>query len=237
MSNEIEEIRKLTKNVDGFLSEQEGEFLYKLAKNCAGKGVIVEIGSWKGKSTIWLAAGSKVGKRIKVYAIDPHTGSSEHKAMYGKVWTFPEFKKNIKMAKVNDIVVPIVKTSEEAAKNFNKPVELLFIDGAHEYEFVKKDAELWIPKVVNGGFVAFYDVTGWPGPRKVFQKFVCRSKNFKNIGLCGSIGFAQKIKKVSIKDRLRNYYFLLLIYLFPLSKIIPTPLKKIIKKTIKLGLN
>jgi len=231
MSIENEEIRKLTKNVEGWLSEQEGEFLYKLAKNCAGKGVIVEIGSWKGKSTIWLATGSKAGKAIKVYAIDPHTGSLKHKAMYGKVWTFPEFKKNIKIAKVNDIVVPIVKTSEEAAKNFNKPVEFIFIDGAHEYEFVKKDAELWIPKVVERGFVAFHDVTDWPGLRKVFQKFVCGSKNFKNIGLCSSIGFAQKVKKISIRDRLRNDCFLLLTHLFPLSKSIPAPLKRIIKNS------
>lgn len=105
--------------------------------------MIVEIGSWKGKSTVWLAKGSKDGKGIKIYAIDPHKGSSEHRKWYGKVWTFEEFKENIKKARVDDVVVPIVKTSEETVRNWDKLVELLFIDGAHEYELVKQDFLLW----------------------------------------------------------------------------------------------
>ncbi len=120
------------------VTEREGKFLYTLAKKCKGSGVIVEIGSWKGRSTIYLAKGSKAGNSVRVYAIDPHTGSSEHKEKFGEVWTFDEFVKNIKSAGVDDIVTPIVKTSEEAAKEFDRPVELIFIDGAHEYEFVKK---------------------------------------------------------------------------------------------------
>ena len=149
--------------------------------------------------------------------------------MYGKVWTFEEFKKNIRKARVDKVVIPIVKTSEEAAKNFDKSIELVFIDGAHEYEFVKKDAELWIPKVINGGFIAFHDVT-WPGPRKVFREYVCKSKNLKVIGFCGSIEYAKKLKKISGKDRIRNLYFLILTYLFPLARYMPQPLKKVIKK-------
>lgn len=54
-----EEIKKLVERVDGWLTHGEGGLLYNLAKNCKGNGVIVEIGSWKGKSTIWLGAGSK----------------------------------------------------------------------------------------------------------------------------------------------------------------------------------
>lgn len=79
------------------LADKEGETLYKLAKNCKGKGVIVEIGSWKGESTIWISNGSKNGNKVKIYAIDPHTGSSELKRMYGNIWTFEEFKKILKM--------------------------------------------------------------------------------------------------------------------------------------------
>ncbi|WP_455277747.1 hypothetical protein [[Eubacterium] cellulosolvens] len=56
-------IKKLTDKVEGWLTDKEGELLYKLAKQCTGKGVIVEIGSWKGKSTIWLGMGSKNGKK------------------------------------------------------------------------------------------------------------------------------------------------------------------------------
>ncbi len=164
----IEEVKKFTNKVEGWLTDKEGETLYNLAKNCKGNGVIVEIGSWKGKSTIWIASGSKSGNKVKVYAIDPHTGSSEHQKEGEKIYTFEEFKKNIKNAKVDDIVVPLVKTSEDAAKNFDEPIELIFIDGAHEYESVKLDFDLWFPKVINGGIMAFHDTLGyWEGP---FQK-------------------------------------------------------------------
>ncbi len=183
---------------------------YNFAKNCEGNGVIVEIGSWKGKSTIWLGWGSKNGNNVKIYAIDPHTGSSEHQKEGEKIETFEEFKKNIKNAKLDDIVIPLVKTSEEAAKNFNKPVEFIFIDGAHEYEFVKLDFDLWFPKVVNGGIMAFHDTINWEGPKKVVADCVYKSKHFKNINFVDSITFAQKVKQNTLKDQIKNRYVLLL---------------------------
>lgn len=210
---ETDEIKKIVDKVDGFLSDKDGELLYNLAKNCTGKGVIVEIGSWKGKSTIWLGKGSKNGNDVKIYAIDPHTGSSEHKERFGKVWTFEEFKENIKNSNVDDIVLPIVKTSEDAAKDFNVPVELIFIDGAHEYELVKLDFDLWFPKVIDGGIMAFHDtVRKRRGPREFVNKIVYKSKNFRAIRIADSITFAEKVRQNSTKDRLMNRCALLLKY-------------------------
>ena len=206
----IEETKKFADKAEGWLSDREGEILYNLAKNCKGKGVIVEIGSWEGKSTIWIGSGSKNGNKVKIYAIDPHTGSSEHQKENEKIWTFEEFKKNIKNAKVDDIILPLVKTSEEAAKNFNKPVEFIFIDGAHEYEFVKLDFDLWFPKVVNGGIMAFHDTISWKSPKKVVADYVYKSKHFKNVKFVDTITFAQKVEQNSLKDRLKNRYVLLL---------------------------
>lgn len=206
----IDEIKNLADKLDGWLTDREGELLYNLAKNCTGEGVIVEIGSWKGKSTIWLAKGSKRGNNVKIYAIDPHTGASEHKERYGEVWTFDEFKENIKNTNVDDIVIPIVKTSAEAAKKFDEPVELIFIDGAHEYELVKLDFELWFPKVIDGGIMAFHDTRRRRGPAKVVEELVYKSKNFKNVRFVDTITFAEKVKQNSIKDRLSNRYGLLL---------------------------
>jgi len=155
---EIGHIKEISKNIPGWLSDAQGEFLYNTAKKCIGKGVIVEIGSWEGKSTVWLAKGSKAGSNAKIYAVDPHTGSSEHKKRYGVVWTFEEFKKNIKRANVEDIVVPIVKTSEDAARDWDeKPIELLWIDGSHEYEMVKLDFDLWFPYLIEEGIIAVHD--------------------------------------------------------------------------------
>src|SRR5437870_10215952 len=97
--------------VDGWLNYGEGRLLYQLARGCSGKGAIVEIGSWKGKSTIWLGHGSHDGRRIKIHAVDPHTGSPEHLGKSRRVWTFEEFQQNIKAAGVDDVIVPHVDYS------------------------------------------------------------------------------------------------------------------------------
>lgn len=222
--------------IDGWVSDIEGELLYDLARNCKGDGVIVEIGSWKGKSTIWLGKGSKAGNKLKVYAIDPHTGSHEHKKESDKVWTFEEFKKNISKAQVEDVVVPIPKASEETAKNFNQTVELIFIDGAHDYDSAKLDFELWFPKVKDGGVMAFHDTIGWRGPTKVVRESVYNSKNFRNIGLVGSITYAEKVGQKSTKDTFRDRYVLILNYMCEFASKLhpPKSIRAIGKKLVKM---
>jgi len=133
-------ISALVSEIDGFLSDREGNTLHDLAKKGEGWGSIVEIGSWKGKSTIWIA--KAISKNVSFYAIDPHIGSSEHQTE-GPIWTFEEFKQNIARAGVQDKIIPLVQTSEDARRSVDEPLGFLFIDGAHEYEFVKKDFELW----------------------------------------------------------------------------------------------
>jgi MMP 1-O-methyltransferase len=237
----IEEIKKLVDNVEGWLTDKEGELLFNLAKNCVSenkiveKSVIVEIGSWKGKSTIWLGMGSKMGNRLMIYAIDPHQG---HKHIPDKTETFAEFKRNIKNANVDDIVTPIIKTSEEAAKNFDKPIKLIFIDGNHEYKHVKLDVELWFPKVINGGIIAFHDTARgnkWKGPKKVVKELICKSKNLRNVKFVNSITLVEKIEHASLKDRLLNRYTLLLkdIYECTNTLKLPGPIKTIGKALIR----
>ncbi|MFH1862003.1 MAG: class I SAM-dependent methyltransferase [bacterium] len=208
-----EEVKELTAAVEGWLTEPEGELLFRLASQCTGRGVIVEIGSWKGKSTIWLAMGlenSAAAKQTKIFAIDPHSGSSEHQEMYGEVRTFEEFKANIANAQINHLIVPLVKASEQAADEMDQAVELVFIDGAHEYEFVKLDFELWFPKVIDGGIMAFHDTTLWPGPKRVVRDLVFKSRRFRRSGFIHSITFAQKVERNSLFDCIRNRYILFL---------------------------
>jgi glycosyltransferase involved in cell wall biosynthesis/predicted O-methyltransferase YrrM len=198
-SDNFGNIKRSVGGIEGWLTDDEGKFLYYAARNCTGKGVIVEIGSWKGKSTVFIGKGSESAGKIKIYAIDPHIEG-----------TYEEFKKNIKKAELNNIVIPVVKTSEEAAEDFTEPVEFIFIDGDHEYEKVKQDLELWFPKLINKGIIAFHDTVAWPGPRKVVKKQIYTSRYFKNVGFVDSITFAQKIIKNSLKDRLRNRSLLFL---------------------------
>ena len=86
----------------GWLTEAEGIFLYKTAKTISPKNVIVEIGSWKGKSTICLGKGVQDGNKAKIYAIHPHIGSSEHQKRFDHVDTYQEFIGNIKNAGVDE---------------------------------------------------------------------------------------------------------------------------------------
>lgn len=197
------ELKNIFDNIEGMLTEKDMEFLYNTAKNCESeKGAIVEIGAWKGRSTICLGKGSKAGSLVKIYSIDPHKDTSLHK-MNSCLDTYAEFKKNIQIAKVDDIVFPMVKTSQEAAKIFNEPIQFLFIDGEHDYESVKLDFQLWYPKLIYGGLIAFHDY-GVSGPRRVIGRYIYTSKHFKNINFVGFICSAQKVEINSLRDRLRN---------------------------------
>ncbi len=190
--------------VDGWLHPKEGRTLYKLANRCKGRGSIVEIGSWKGKSTIWISYGSREGCGAKVHAIDPHTGSPEHAHLFGKVWTFDEFQRNIENARVKDMVIPHVDFSTAVARDFNEPVEFIFIDGLHEYEGVRDDFESWYPKVVNGGTIAFHDSTCWPGVYQLVIDRVFKSRNFRKARFAHSIVYAEKVPQNTAWERFEN---------------------------------
>lgn len=202
---EIKNIKKITDEVHGWLSDDEAVSLYKLTKASSRKGVIVEIGSWQGKSTIWLA---KSGN--KVYAIDPHIGAPEQIEQYGhNIQTLEKFKSNINKAGISEMVAPIVETSEEAFKSWRgEPISFLFIDGSHQYEDVKKDFILWSPLVMDGGIIAFHD-TPAPGPSQVLEEFIYSSKNFKVIKVIDSLTIVYKGKSLPLftyyKQRLRGF--------------------------------
>ena len=214
----IEDILKNINDVHS-VSAKEGRLLYKLAKECTGKGVIVEIGSWRGYSTICLAKGSQDGKWVKVYAVDPHTGSDIHRQMYGSVNTFNEFIGNITIAGVKDIITPLVMTSEDATKEWGGlPIELLWIDGDHE--MAEFDFDIWYPHVIEGGIVALHDTTAWDLPYKVAIRDIYKSGNFVGIKRVGSITYAHKIDVLTRRNKIdnmgalyrRNIYQLLIPY-------------------------
>ena len=195
----------MAESAGGWLNDAEGSLLYRLACNCTGKGVIVEIGSWKGRSTIWLGHGSRDGRQVKIHAVDPHTGSPEHhQNEANRVWTFDEFQQNIRAAGVDDVVVPHVDYSVNAAREFNEPVEFIFIDGLHDYESVKADFEAWFPKVIEGGVMAFHDTTGWPGPRRLVSERLFKSRCFRKVRFVKSITYGVKTARNSAPERLAN---------------------------------
>ncbi len=200
--------------VEGWLTESEGIFLYNAAKRVRPKNIIVEIGSWKGKSTICLARGSQNGNMTTVYAVDPHTGSSEHQQWLGRVNTFRDFTENIKKAELSGYIEVIRETSENAARKFTKPIEFIFIDGAHEYDFVRLDFDVWFPRVIDGGLMAFHDSWHFWGPNLVTAVQLLVSSQIRKPRLIDTITCFEKVRKNSLVDRYNNVGFVLYRTLF-----------------------
>jgi len=200
--------------IGGWLTKSEAEFLYDSAKKISMHGKIVEIGSWKGRSTICLGLGAKDGKGATVYAIDPHSGSSEQRRWFGKVDTFNEFLNNIKEAGVGKYIIPIKKTSEEAAAGFDGEADFVFVDGAHEYKYVRKDYELWFPKLTDGGLIAFHDCWHTSGVHFLTALVLLTSTNVRKPRLLDTLTIMEKVSRNSFLDRLYNIIFIVFRLLF-----------------------
>jgi predicted O-methyltransferase YrrM len=184
------ELRRVLADVPGWLGDEEAFALYELARGCTGRGAIVEIGSWRGRSTICLALGSKDGSGIPIVAIDRHTDK-----------TFVDFQENIRRAGIADLVRPIRATSDEAFEDYDEPIELIFIDASHKYEDVRRDFDQWVPLVVQGGTVAMHDTT-WEGSKVVSEEAIYRSPHFKDVRFVpSSTTVGVKAESVTARDR------------------------------------
>jgi MMP 1-O-methyltransferase len=211
LEQEAERARERAADVEGWLSDAQGRALFNAAAASTGQGAIVEIGSWKGRSTTWLASGARLAGRC-VYAIDPHRLSREdpHAA------TLDEFRVNLARNNLAAAVEPLIMTSEEASTRIAGPVELLFIDGDHSYDGVRRDAELWLPRLMDGGTVMFHDVAtaAYTGPRRIVRQMVCRNPHFDRIGRVGSMVVARRTTRRSPRAALWGTMAGVLLYLY-----------------------
>ena len=209
--------RQLAGEVDGWLSDAQGRALFDAASAATGRGVIVEIGSWKGRSTTWLASGARLAGQ-RVYAIDPHRGSREDPAAD----TLNEFLDNLARTGLANVVEPMVMTSEEAAARVAGPIELLFIDGDHSFEAVQRDAELWLPRLMDGGTVMFHDAAtaAYTGPRRIVRRMVCRNPGFHGIARVGSMLVARRTARRSPRAALWAQTAAMLLYLYDAKRLL-----------------
>lgn len=146
--------------LDGLISAEIGEALAKLAGKVNKSQAIVEIGSYKGKSTCYLASGSKKGKGAKVYAIDAWDleGNESGRFGFAKPETYEAFEEQIKKAQVKQMVTPIKGFSLDVAKTWDGPkIGLLFIDGDHARRSVVRDFRAWRPYLVPGKSLVVFD--------------------------------------------------------------------------------
>ena len=179
----------------GFLTEREARFLALVAA-CApaqGGGVILEIGSFKGKSTVGLASVAMRYGRGPVITVDPHTGPSVTDPKVGASGSsWDDFRTSLRAAGVEGAVEAHRQYSRDLARGWTRPIRFLWIDGDHTYRGSKEDIDLFRPHLVPGAIVALHDVLHtFEGPVRVFAEDLLDSEQFGPAGLCGSIGWAQ----------------------------------------------
>jgi MMP 1-O-methyltransferase len=177
----------------GFLGENEIRFLGILAACTPAKGAIVEIGSFKGKSTVLLATIAKKYGLGPVVAIDPHQGLSYlGPAAPQQSPTFDEFLGNVRAAGLDANVEVQRAYSRDVAKTWSRPIRLLWIDGDHSYKGCKEDFDLFSPFLAEGAVVAFHDaLNAVEGPIRVFSEEVLPSDRFGPSGFVHSIAWSQ----------------------------------------------
>lgn len=181
------------KEAPGYLSEGEARCIMIAAALAPAEGVNLEIGSFKGRSTIGLAHVCKRYDLGMVVAVDPHTSPSvTDPDIKGKDSTLNDFRTNVNRAGLAAQVDARVMFSSELAKKWSEPIRFLWVDGDHTYKGAKADVELFKPYLVPGALLLMHDVLGTHyGSLRVFAEDVLGSDDFGPAGYCGSIGWAQ----------------------------------------------
>ena len=195
-------------SVKGFIEKKEGEALYQYALKYSEKGNCLEIGSYCGKSALYIGSAVKINSRF-LYSIDHHQGSEEQQpgeeyhdpdllSISGDgINTLPFFIDTLERSELRETVIPIISSSEEAFKDLEGPFSMIFIDGGHSEEAAVTDYTLWSSKLTKGGLLAIHDVFPNPeeGGRPPYDIYcmALESNNFEEIDLIGSLGLLKKI--------------------------------------------
>ena len=195
--------------VKGFLDPREGEALYNFAKQYTLNGSCLEIGSYCGKSAVYLGKAVKENVQ-RLYSIDHHKGSEEQQP--GEEYfdpdlinrdgdgidTLPFFLETIEKSNLEGFVIPIVSTSEEAYEDLNINFDMVFIDGGHSEEAAQKDYDLWTLRINVGGLLAIHDVFPNPedGGRPPYNIYIraLESGEFEELEIVQSLRLLKKIK-------------------------------------------
>ena len=190
------------------MDPEEGECLNRIALKASKKGPIVEIGSYCGKSSIYIGEACKKNNSL-LYAIDHHTGSEENQIGWeyhdkelfdsetGKINTFPEFRKNIRNFDLENFVIPIVSDSILVARFWTINLSMVFIDGGHSEKAAFDDFNNWSEKIMKDGFLAIHDVFPNPkdGGRPPYEVYLSalNSGNFEDYETVKSLKILKKI--------------------------------------------
>lgn len=172
-------------SVRGFLDPAEGAALHEAALAAGAHGPCLEVGSYCGKSTVYLGSACQRAGSV-LFAVDHHRGSEEHQpgeewhdpALYdasaGRMDSFREFRRTLARAGLEDTVVPVVAPTRLASRAWRTPLALLFIDGGHSRQAALDDYRCWSPWLLPGGVLAIHDIfpdpaDGGQAPWEIYQ--------------------------------------------------------------------
>lgn len=192
-SSKGKDLKKLLKKTEGMITLEEAELLYNLAKEVSS-GCIIEIGAFRGRSTIALAYGSIQGHKAPLYSIEPHEdfqgvlggqfGAEDRAAFYQAMLDTSCYKTSRLINLSSEVVTP----------GWDKQVGLLWIDGDHTFEGVKRDFECWEPFLSHEALIAFDDSLNPDlGPKRLIDKLI-NDKKFELNQKTGKITVLQFIK-------------------------------------------
>jgi hypothetical protein len=193
--------------VKGFLDPEEGRRLYELAARACRLGPCLEIGSYCGKSGVYLGTACREGGAI-LFSVDHHRGSEEQQPGEeyfdpdlfdpgaGRVDTLPCFRATLECFGLEDAVVPLVCRSEVAARSWATPLGLVFIDGGHALESALTDYRSWSGHLVAGGYLLIHDLferpeEGGQAPYRVYR-MALESGNFDELPRTKTLGVLRR---------------------------------------------
>ncbi|MFH2067428.1 MAG: class I SAM-dependent methyltransferase [Pseudomonadota bacterium] len=200
--------------IKGFLDPVEGKHLFDISLLAADLGPCLEIGSYCGKSSVYIGQACKE-KNSTLFSIDHHRGSEEQQPgeeyfdpelfdyRSFRMDTLPAFRKTLSVFELEDTVVPIVAKSGTAAKSWATPLGMVFIDGGHSDEAARTDYQCWAGHIVPGGYLLIHDI--FPDPEKGGQapydvyKLALSSGSFVELPMMKTLGVLRKKRRASCR--------------------------------------
>jgi predicted O-methyltransferase YrrM len=191
----------------GFLHDDEGMRLHDLARDHCHLGPVVEIGSYCGKSAVFLGSGVRERGGTLV-CVDHHRGSEENQTgwehhdpeladrEFGRLDTLPWIRRTLAAAELEDHVVLMVAESTKAATLIDGPIAMLFIDGGHAADIAHADYDAWAGKIAAGGILAIHDLfpnpaDGGQAPIEVYRRAVA-SGRFEALATVVTLGVLRR---------------------------------------------
>jgi MMP 1-O-methyltransferase len=193
--------------IKGFLDEHEADCLYELTLIASKKGPCLEIGSYCGKSAIYIGSACKMTGSV-LFSIDHHCGSEEQQPgesyfdadlldrETGKIDTLRFFRRTIIDFNLEEAVIPVIGRSEIIGRSWQTGLSFVFIDGSHAYESVLIDYQTWSKHVVPGGYLVFHDIfpdpaQGGQAPYQVYQMALA-SMLYEEVPMFKSLGILKR---------------------------------------------